>query len=184
MSVILGEYQQNGYAVPDLDQAIAKWSAVGVGPFYRLDALPVVDFRYQDSTVAPGLDVALGNFGNVQIELIHPLDNSPSPYRDFLTTHPPGGLHHVSVWSDNYDSDLARWAEQGLVPDCTGEVGGFARFCYFRSSAMDGTAIEVADVGSSELFRQVSALIRDAARTWDGSRPIRSPDELYAQLGS
>lgn len=90
----------------------------------------------------------------------------------------------MSVWSDRYDADLARWAAQGLVPDCTGEVAGFARFCYFRSSSSDGTAVEVADVGSSELFRQLSALIRDAARTWDGTRPTRRPDELYAQLGS
>lgn len=184
MSAIFGDYQQNGYVVPDLDQAIARWAAVGVGPFYRLDALPIVDFRYRHSTVAPVLDVALGNFGDVQVELIHPRDDAPSPYRDFLTSNPGGGLHHISVWSESYDVDLVRWAAQGLVPDCTGAVGGFARFCYFRSSSTDGTAVEVADIGSSELFRQLSAHIRDAARTWDGSRPLRSSDELYPQLGS
>lgn len=184
MSVTFGDYQQNGYVVPDLDQAIANWSTVGVGPFYRLDAIPIIDFRYKESTIAPAMDVALGNFGDVQIELIQPLDDAPSPHRDLLTSHPGGGLHHISVWSDHYDADLARWASQGLVPDCSGAVEGFARFCYFRSSSNDGTAIEVADVGSSELFRQVSGLIRDAARTWDGTRPTRSPDELYAQLGS
>ncbi|AHK36060.1 hypothetical protein OPAG_06857 [Rhodococcus opacus PD630] len=185
MSKIFGDYQQNGYVVPDLDAAIEKWAALGVGPFYRIDALPVVNFTYLGSTEPPALDVALGNFGDVQVELIQVTDSeTPSPYRDFATAHTGGGLHHVSVWSDDFDADLARWAAQGLSPDCTGEVSGFARFCYFSGASTDGTTIEVADTGASPVMRQVAGLIREAARTWDGTRATRSPEELYALLGS
>src|SRR5581483_9419321 len=109
--------------------------------FYRFDLLPVVNFAYQGSTVCPPLSIALGNFGEVQLELIQPLDGTPSPHRDFLAARPEGGLHHVSTWSEEFDADLARCAAQGLVPDCTGEVADFARFCYFRSAATDGTTL-------------------------------------------
>lgn len=184
MSVIFGDYRQNGYVVPNLDTAIDHWAQMGVGPFYRLDNLPIVGFEYKNSTISPELNIALGNFGDVQIELIQPIDSAVSPYRDFLDQRPGGGLHHISVWSENFDADLSTWAERGLVPDCIGEVGGFARFCYFRSAETDGTAIEVADVGSSEVFPQLCKLIRESARTWDGTDPSRSPDELFTRLAN
>ncbi|AII10931.1 VOC family protein [Rhodococcus opacus] len=184
MSRIFGDYRQNGFVVPDLDVAIEQWAASGVGPFYRIDAIPVVNFGYQGSSEAPALDVALGNFGDVQFELIQVVDHgTPSPYRDFLAANPRGGLHHISVWSDDFDADLARWAALGLTPDCTGEVGGLARFCYFGASSTDGTTVEVADTGTSTVPRQMFELIRGAAHTWDGTRAVRSPDELYALLG-
>jgi len=184
VSRVFGDYRQNGYVVPNLDEAIAGWAAVGVGPFYRFDGLGIVDFRYRESCIAPALNVALGNFGDVQLELIQPRDRAPSPWGDFLAGQPNGGLHHVAVWTQHFDSDLARWARQGLVPDCTGRVDGFARFGYFRSSVADGTSIEVVDVGASDLFPGVSALIRLAARTWDGTRATRHPDELFALLNA
>jgi len=182
MSITFGDYKQNGYVVPDLASAIERWAEVGVGPFYRLDDLAVVDFKYNGSTASPSLDVALGNFGDIQVELIQPKDSTPSPYADFLAAHPAGGLHHISVWSHRFDDDLLRWAGTGLVPDCSGEVAGFARFCYFRSAEPNGTAIEVADVGAAPVFTKLSELIQEAARTWDGRDPSRSPDELFARL--
>ncbi len=185
MSVIFGAYRQNGYVVPDLDKAIANWAAMGVGPFYRFAGLPIKTFSYGDSTEVPTMDVALGNFGEIQLELIQIRDGGvPSPYLDFITANPSGGLHHISTWSTDYEADLVRWAKAGYTPDCSGQVEGFAKFCYFRASRHDGTAIEVADAGTSDLLLRVSDLIHSAARTWDGTEPSRSPDELYTLLGA
>lgn len=180
MSRIFGAYRQSGYVVPDLGAAIARWARLGVGPFFRLDNLPLSAFFYAGSDALPALNIALGNFGDVQVELIEPTDTVASPYADFLAEHPGGGLHHISVWSNDFDADLARWARDGLEPDCTGEVTGVTRFAYFGAAAADGTTIEVADSAAGGAFVALSAAIRDAALRWDGADPARDAHDLLA----
>jgi len=181
MSNIFGAYRQNGYVLPDLDLAMKKWAKLGVGPFFRLTDLPLASFAYEGSSALPRLDVALANFGDVQIELIQPTDDTRSPYSDFLESHGEGGLHHISMWSRDFDADLARWELRGFTPDCTGQAAGMARFCYFGSSGADETSIEVAEVGGDSILEALSGLIRDAAGSWDGTNPVRDATELFEQ---
>ncbi|KAK5461148.1 hypothetical protein LTS15_003211 [Exophiala xenobiotica] len=169
MSRLFGAYRQNGYVVEDLDSAIKYWT--------EKMGLKLLHFSYLESQAHPPLNVALANFGDVQIELIQPKDNTPSPYRDFLDKK-GSGLHHVCVWSDNYDADLARLAALDIRPDCTGEVHGGGRFCYFDSAKQEGTSIEVGDTGTSPAFKELSAKIHKASINWDGNDPIRDMSTL------
>jgi hypothetical protein len=171
VSRFFGGMRQNGYVVDDLDTAIHYWTTVlGVGPFFRIDHAPVTRFTYQGEPSIPDLNIALANSGDVQIELIHQLNDARSPYRDFLQAK-GSGLHHISVWSQNYDSDLDRLAGLSLVPTCEGEMGGI-RFSYFHAQNLDGTTMEISDLASSQ-FQEIFAEIHRSAATWDGEDAVR-----------
>ena len=41
MSILFGPVVQQGYVVPDVEAAIAHWTARGIGPFFLMD---ITDF--------------------------------------------------------------------------------------------------------------------------------------------
>jgi hypothetical protein len=172
MSLLFGEYRQSGYVVESLDRALKHWTDLGAGPFFVSNDLGVEGFIYRGIPTNPRLNVAVGNFGSVQIELIEQFNDEPSPYRDFLSTRGPG-LHHFAVFSANYDADLQRWAKLGLVPDVQGTVTGVCRFCYLGGTDFDGTAVEVVDVADGALPAIFEA-VHAASVGWDGRDPVRT----------
>jgi hypothetical protein len=181
VSRFFGGIRQNGYVVDDLDAAIHHWTTMlGVGPFYRLEHVPLTKFVYAGDSSSPDLNIALANCGDVQIELIHQLNDARSPYRDFLEQKGPG-LHHISVWSQAYESDLDRLAGLGLVPSCDGEIADSARFAYFETKRLDGTTMEIADLGSPD-FQKFFAEIRRSSATWNDENAIRDFWGALAEL--
>ncbi|GAB3011385.1 VOC family protein [Streptomyces pseudoechinosporeus] len=173
MIPLYGPARQNGYVVENLEEAIARVvERFGAGPFHLFRHVPMASFRYGDSTAVPDMSIALGNFGDLQIELIKVHDDTPSPYRDF-TLAKGTGLHHVSTWTTDYDGHLKRLEDRGLVPDCEGQAVDGPRFAYYASSATDGSAYEVADLGAQNEFGAVHDLVRAAAQNWDGTDPVR-----------
>ncbi|MFG1667729.1 VOC family protein [Streptomyces sp. Y7] len=173
MSILFGGVRQNGYIVEDLDAALQHWvKAVGAGPFFVARHLPLEYFTFQGSSRIPDLSVALGNVGDLQIELVHQHDDAPSPYL-YFRQHKGAGLQHISSWSRAYDDDLARLRERGIVPECEGKIVGAPRFAYFGTDALDGSCYEMSDLGPDNEYGVVHDLIREAAVDWDGSDPIR-----------
>ncbi|CAJ1584811.1 VOC family protein [[Mycobacterium] wendilense] len=174
MSIIFGPARQNGLVVANLDEAVQRWvDKLGAGPFFVVRHLPLDYFTYRGRASSPDISVALGNLGDLQIELIEQHNDEPSPYRHFLTETGPG-LHHISAWTATYDNDLARLRDRGREPDCEGKIAGLSRFAYFESDATDGSAFEVSDLGTEHQFGAFHDLIREASIGWDGSDPVRS----------
>lgn len=174
MSNIFGPARQNGLVVANLDEAVKRWvGKLGAGPFYVVRHLPLDYFTYRGRPSSPDISVALGNLGELQIELIEQHNDEPSPYLHFVNTKGPG-LHHISAWTAAYDEDLERIRDRGFTPDCEGQISGLARFAYFDSDATDGSAFEISDLGAGNEYGAIHDLIRQAAVDWDGSDPIRS----------
>jgi hypothetical protein len=164
MSKIFGPIAQNGYVVPDLDQAIAHWAtSLGVGPWFEMDTSIFKEMVYRGEPTSMSVRIALANSGDLQIELIQPLDDEPSPYRDFLTaTGGRGGLQHISSWpvKEVFDALLA------THPVAFSGRGGGTRFAYFEQALDFGTMMEIADLtdGTRAYFEEIKA----AANRWDG----------------
>jgi len=174
MSHRFGPITQNGYVVPDIEAVMHHWSTVlGVGPWFQLGIPDFTDMVHRGKPTNAQVRIALANSGDLQIELIEPLDESPSPYREFLTaTGGKGGLQHVSSWPSaaDYDAYLKAFTASG------GEVlfqgrGGRTRFVYFDTALDFGTVFEMADLspGTQKLFDA----IRLAAAEWDGQDGVR-----------
>jgi hypothetical protein len=172
MSRIFGEIRQNGYIVHDLEPAMRHWAEdLGIGPWYSIGVLAANGLRYRGQLTTARVAIALANSGELQLELIQPLDDEPSPYRDFLAANGEG-LQHLSTWPSaaRYDAAVAAHKAAGGEVLFEGQAGR-SRFIYLETGGHDGTVMEMADLspGSQRLF----AAIREQARNWDGSDPIR-----------
>lgn len=171
MSRFFGEPRQNGYVVRDLEAALAHWTSVlGVGPFFVFDRVPIQDFRYRGAPSPVDVSIALANSGALQIELIAVRGDAPSMYRDFLRAGREG-LQHVAFWPDDYDAALEAARARGVAVGQSGAIGERGRFAYLETEAHPGTVVEISEVSGAK--GRFFAHIAEAARTWDGSEPIR-----------
>lgn len=173
MSRLFGPIRQNGYVVRDLERALAYWTGtLGVGPFYRIDEVPVRNFRFRGEPSQPRLTIALANSGGLQIELIQQHDDAPSMYREFLAAGHEG-LQHVACWTDDFDAALKTAEARGFEIGQSGEIGRNGRFVYFDVQEHPGTVLELSEISGpkGEFF----ARIRDEAADWDGRDPVRTP---------
>lgn len=161
---------QLGCVVPDLRVAISEWAAKGVGPFLTLRSVTPGGYRYEGRSSKPKLDVAFSQQGDLQVELIEPVNDQPSAYRDFLAAG-GNGAHHHGWFCDDYAAELDSAKRDGRAELQRGNAAG-ARFVYYHPlghGEMIGELIEMSD-----LSRRLFALIRREAERWDGNRPSRS----------
>jgi hypothetical protein len=128
-----------GYAVPDLDVAMARF-----GEIFGVDWTPVA--RREMRVVAHGgepqdLDfrICYSSTGPPHIELIEgPVGSIWDP-----TDEPR--FHHVGLWAEDLDADSARLVDMGypMVAHAIGDDGGLARFTYHENPY--GPFIELVD---------------------------------------
>lgn len=171
MSRIFGEVRQNGYVVRDIEAAMKHWLEVlGVGPFFYIPEARFERFTFRGVESDPRLSLAFANSGDLQIELIQQHNDAPSMYVEFLNQGREG-LQHVSSWEEDIDAIVARAAERGIEVGQRGTIAGGIEFVYFDTGVQPGTVFEVSNLaGPLAAFPQ---MIADAARSWDGSDPIR-----------
>lgn len=172
MSLLFGKVCQNGYVVRDIEQAMKFWiDVMRVGPFFYIPRVKTDWFRYRGVDSAVEMSIALANSGDLQIELIQQRNDAPSMYRDFLAAGREG-LQHVAYWTNDFEADLQRCLDQGLVVGQQGVAGGAnGRFVYFDTEAHPGTVVELSDSSGAKgaFFKHIA----DVARVWDGKAPIR-----------
>jgi hypothetical protein len=172
MSRFFGPPTQQGVVVHSLEAALEYWTGVvGAGPFFVIDDVQHTAFQVGDTpTPPPQMRIALGNWGDLQIELIEPQGDSPATWHRFLREC-GGGAHHTSVWTADYDATIEAALQRGLSVEVAGQLANRVRYCYFRSPERCDPLVEV-----SELLPEVAAgyeFIRSAAIDWDGANPVR-----------
>ena len=165
----IGPVMQIAFVPDDFDAALAHWTQVmGVGPFYLLERIVLSDMRYKGEPSSTMFSIALAYWGDMQIELIRQDDASPSIYRD---TRNGGAMHHVCILTDDIAAAQATAAAAGATLLVEGRVGGDGHVIYVETGGYPGGIVEILQPasGSSALFD----MIREAARGWDGSDPVR-----------
>ena len=171
MSLLFGEIRQLGYVVRDIEAALKHWTEVlRVGPFFYVERLPVVNFRYKGKPSDVHASIAIGNSGAAQIELIQQRNDAPSMYRDFISSGREG-LQHVSTWPEDYDGVVARALAAGFSIGQSGETNR-GPFAYFETETHPGTVMEIA--AYTPVRRRQFEAIEAAARVWDGRDPVRT----------
>ena len=80
MSALPGAIRQIGYVVTDLDQVLASWVELGVGPWLVIRGLPMRAL-YRGQPCDTKLSLAMSNSGELQIELIQQEDTLPASTR-------------------------------------------------------------------------------------------------------
>jgi catechol 2,3-dioxygenase-like lactoylglutathione lyase family enzyme len=157
--------RQLAYVVRDLDAALHYWTSVlEVGPFFLFEHCPLQDQRYRGQPSNVDVSLALGNSGDLQIELIQQHNDAPSVYREFLDAG------RVGVMPVDYAAACAAYRARGVEAafECT--VGG-APLTYFDTVASIGHYTELWD--NSAVFKDLFLMVEDAAKGWDGREPVR-----------
>ncbi len=162
--------RQVAYVVRDLDAALKYWvDVLKVGPFFLFEHCPLENQRYRGGPSNADVSLALGNSGDVQIELIYCENDAPSVYKEFLDAGRVG-VHHVGLMPENYAETCARYASLGheAAFECT--VGG-APLVYFDTVDSVGHFVELWD--NHDVFKDLFMLVENAAKGWDGKDPVR-----------
>jgi hypothetical protein len=166
---------QAAWIVNDLHATAERWTKTfGVGPFFVFDEITLEDLTYRGRPAKMDFSAALAQAGDLQIELIRQGCDNPSAYRDL---YPLGkeGFHHMAVFSDDYDAELASYREQGFEVATEGRAGPM-RYCYVDTSPLMGFMIEILE--KNDPFIQVFGQVAEASKDWDGSKAIRSQRDL------
>jgi catechol 2,3-dioxygenase-like lactoylglutathione lyase family enzyme len=167
----LGAIMQLAYVPADFDAALKFWIEVmGAGPFFALDHIRLIDAKYFGAPTDVDFSMALGYWGDMQIELIQQHNDAPSIYKAWRDAGHEG-LHHVCLLVD--DMALARsvCAEAGALVAQEGQVAGGGEVIYVDTGGGPGTLVEILKPGPGS--RDFFAMMREAARGWDGSDPFR-----------
>jgi Glyoxalase/Bleomycin resistance protein/Dioxygenase superfamily len=134
---------QISVVVRDLDEAMRTYvHEYSIGPWdvYEFNPGTVRDMREHGEPVERSWRLAIAQVGQVQWELVQPLDDD-SIYATFLATHGPG-VHHVGVEVGDYDSTLAELAGRERHVVFGGEYNG-ARFAYLSTGGDLGVITEI-----------------------------------------
>jgi catechol 2,3-dioxygenase-like lactoylglutathione lyase family enzyme len=167
----LGEIMQLAFVPADFDAALDYWTRViGAGPFFALDHVKLEDLKYYGAPADVDFSMALGYWGDMQIELIRQHNDAPSIYKAWRDEGREG-LHHVCILVDDIALARAACAEAGAVVAQEGKVTGGGEVIYVDTGGGPGTLVEILQPGPGS--RGFFSMMRDAARGWDGSEPLR-----------
>ena len=140
---VFTETIQIAIVVRDLDAAMRTYvHDYGIGPWeiYEFHPGNVADMREGGEPVERSWRLAIAYVGQVQWELIEPLDEE-SVYARFLA-ETGGGLHHVGVAVPDFDEAVAGQAARGNGVLLGGEYKGI-RFAYLDTVGDLGLVTEI-----------------------------------------
>ncbi|MDR2857006.1 MAG: VOC family protein [Novosphingobium sp.] len=166
----IGNIVQIAYLPEDFDAAIRHWTEiVGVGPFFLLENIRLGEMRYRGQPSDAEFSIAIGYWGDMQIELIRAENDAPSIYTGEYAVK--DRVHHVCIFVDSIAEARKACAEAGAEILVEGKVGNTGEVIYVDAGGGPGHVIELLQpmAGSDSLF----AMMKEAARNWDGSEPLR-----------
>jgi len=171
-------FQQIGFVVDDIDDAIAHWyEHIGVAPIFVFRKFELAEYFFEGEPYEQVLSVAYGQAGPVQIELIQQHDDSPSLYCGAVS----GAMHHVAIWTAHYDETLAAYRARGYEPVQWGNASGAdgQRFSYLGPNTV-GPVLEITELSpaKAKMNRRIAAL----SESFDGHDPIRDAAELATSV--
>jgi hypothetical protein len=139
-------FKQIAMVVENLDDAVRRWSELfGIGPWtaYRLEPPLLKEMRYRGAEVEFSLRHALAWQGEVQFELVQPLEG-PSIFADHLAQHGEG-LHHIGKYVADHPAAVSEAIASGFVPLQSARgfgAEGDGAFAYFQAPGV-ATIIEL-----------------------------------------
>ncbi|MBB4858374.1 hypothetical protein HNO88_001693 [Novosphingobium chloroacetimidivorans] len=166
----LGDVIQLAFFPTDFDATMKYWiETVGVGPFFVLNDVRLDEMKYKGQPTDAVFTMAIGYWGDIQIELIKTDSDAPSLYSGEYAVR--DRLHHVCVFVESIVEAREACAAVGAEIIVEGKVGPDGAVIYVDPGQGPGQVIEYLQPmsGSEGLFQ----MMKDAARDWDGSDPIR-----------
>lgn len=168
----MGGVMQTAFVVQDIRASIDHFIRdYGAGPFFLLDHFWAADQVYRGAPSQADVCIAMGFAGHMQIELIQPLDDHPSVYRE--TVERSGyGYHHFGIACADVEAALPAYLARGYEVAFRADVPTGGRVAYLENG-------HAAQPGFVELIPATPGMdahftrFWEASRDWDGRDPIR-----------
>ncbi len=168
----MGGVIQTAFVVEEIHASIAHFQRdCAAGPFFLLDHFLGDGQVYRGAQSTADVAIAMGFVGHMQIELIQPLDDNPSVYRDTIEER-GYGFHHFGVACEDVDGAMADYLARGytLAFKAAVPTGGSVAYLEGGSSAAPGfLELIPATAGMDTHF----TAMWQAAQGWDGTDPVR-----------
>ncbi|WP_126173855.1 VOC family protein [Altericroceibacterium xinjiangense] len=169
----VGGIAQTAFVVEDLRTAIDRFvTDMKAGPFFVLDRFLVPGQTYRGRESQADITLAMGFAGHMLIELIQPLDDQPSVYRETIETR-GYGFHHFGIACADVDAASRDYRSRGYHEAFRAAVptGGEVVYLDNGTGAQWGF-LELLPIttGMDEAFTG----FWQASQDWDGSDPVRS----------
>ncbi len=131
---------QLGFVVSDIEKTCKHYEAVfGTGPFSEVIDVDMDGAILRGKPVNTKIKVAFVQSGDVQIELIQPVEGE-NLYTEFLETK-GDGIHHLGYQVDDMEAMKAEFVRRGGEPVFSRDMG-VMEFAYFDTSELGGLMIE------------------------------------------
>ena len=126
-----------GMVVRDMEQAIARFTALGIGPFKPRILPPENRETYRGRPFVPAEHVAIQitQVGNVELELIQPTAGE-SPHKEFLDAKGEG-IQHLGFMVDDLKDSVERLTGAGSEVMLTSDFPGGGGVAYLDLNAAD-----------------------------------------------
>ncbi|MFT4987412.1 MAG: hypothetical protein ACI9BK_000179 [Acidimicrobiales bacterium] len=155
---------QIAYAVDDVVTAAESWVALGAGPFFVRNHIPVSNSRMHGVPAAFDHSSAYGQYGDVMVELL--CEHHPNADR----IGPSAGVHHMAFFVDDVAEAQAAMTTHGWAETLYAEA---ATTAFAMHDARDelGHLIEI--YKDSPRLVGFYDMVRSTAAGWDGIDPVR-----------
>lgn len=167
----IGRIIQTAYVVKDIHAAIDWWvTSAQTGPWFLLDHFLAEDHVYRGKKSTADVAIAMGFAGSMCIELIQPLDDQPSVYKE--TVDQRGyGFHHLGLAVANVDAEIEAYRAKRYEVAFRAGVPTGGAVAYLDNGVNDPGFLELipATPGMDEVFTRFWA----ASQNWDGADPVR-----------
>lgn len=160
-----GPVRQMGHVVDDIDvwmDVLSRDQQLGPWMVMRNVSLPCT---YRGEISKPKIHVALAYRDEMQIELIQPLNDEPSPYRRVVESG-NYGLHHTAHLVPNVHRATDQAINKGMEVVCDIRMMG-SRYVYLQSMEL-GEDVFVEFLPASMMMRGMFRQGIAAAKKWQG----------------
>ena len=166
---------QFAWVVENLEETIDQWvRETGVGPWYVLENFTGIDGQYRGKPANAVYRLAMSFANGVNIELIQPLDDNPSVYREMLERK-GHGFHHMGVLVPNVDAAIPGYEARGFAVAFKAGVPTGGNVAYLDpppgGPGIPADFIEL--IPGGEMTDRAFTGMWQSTRDWDGKDPIR-----------
>lgn len=152
IETLFGPIQQIAYVVEDIEKSMAAWQQqLQLGPFALIKQFnPLQGSQYRGKRSGDiWVNMAFAYMGDLQIELIQPLDQTPSIYQE-AKERGLWSAHHYAVFSADFGAAKSHALENGFEIVVSSE-----KMAYLESALIPGLIIElIAKEDSTEAYFQ------------------------------
>lgn len=162
---------QTAYVVSDIHQAMTQWTNnLGVGPWFLLDRFAGDDAIYRGAPAQSAVTLAMAFSGHIQIELLQPLDDHPSVYRETIQRQ-GYGFHHWGVGTRDLEGSIDSYLESGYELAFKAGVPTGGSVAFLDTKGKLPGFIELIELGDE--MESTFTKFYTASLTWDGNDPVR-----------